>query len=97
MLIHNELDNFWLPSIGVWDSHLLTLSVKWLDEQELLLICTIHYLDRAEFGVKMSWEYKKKSESGHMSWCVDAARLNLVFTNKSLAPESSPRILITNC
>ena len=92
MFIHNELYKFWLPSIGVWDSHLLTLTVKWLDEQELLLIGKIHHLDRAEFGVKMSWEYKKKSDSGHMSWCVDAARPNLVFTNKSLAPESQPSI-----
>lgn len=92
MFIHNELYKFWLPSIGVWDSHLLTLTVKWLDEEELLLISKIHHLHQAEFGVKMSWEYKKKSDSGHMSWCVDAARPNLVFTNKSLAPESSPRI-----
>ncbi len=92
MFIHNELYKFWLPSIGVWDSPLLTLTVKWLDEQELLLIGKIHHLHQAEFGVKMSWEYKKKSDSGHMSWCVDAARPNLVFTNKSLAPESSPRI-----
>jgi hypothetical protein len=92
MFIHNELYKFWLPSIGVWDSHFLTLTVKWLDEEELLLIGKIHHLYQAEFGVKMSWEYKKKSDSGHMSWCVDAARPNLVFTNKSLAPESSPRI-----
>jgi hypothetical protein len=92
MFIHNELYKFWLPSTGVWDSHLLTLTVKWLHEEELLLIGKIHHLHQAEFGVKMSWEYKKKSESGHMSWCVDAARPNLVFTNKSLAPESSPRI-----
>lgn len=92
MFIHNELYKFWFPSTGVWDSPLLTLTVKWLDEEELLLIGKIHNLHQSEFGVKMSWEYKKKSDSGHMSWCVDTAYPNLVFTNKSLAPESRPNI-----
>lgn len=84
MFIHTELYNFWFRSIGVWDSLLVTVIVTWLDEREILSIGKIHNLHQPEFGVRMSWEYKKKSESGHMSWCVDTERPNLVFTNKGL-------------
>lgn len=88
MLIHNELSNFWFCSIGVWDSLLVTVTVDWVDEPELLSIGKIHKLDRPEFGVRMSWQYKKKSQSGYMSWCVDTQHPNLVFTNKGLTNDN---------
>ena len=88
MFTHKDLYNFWLCSTGVWDSLLVTVTVNLLDKQELISISQIHHLDRVEFGVKMSWDYKKKPESGTMSWCVNANQPNLVFTNKGLTTET---------
>lgn len=93
MLAHSQLYNFWSRSQGIWISQLVTVSVNWLDDQELAVISQIHCLSTPEFGVKMSWQYSKKSDSGNMSWCVDADQPQLVFTNKSLADNSPPRIL----
>lgn len=92
MLTHTQLYNFWLRSQGIWDSQLVTVTVNWLDERELASISQIHHLSATEFGVKMSWQYKKKSASGNMCWCVDAERPQLVFTNKSLTDDSPPRV-----
>jgi hypothetical protein len=92
MLTHSQLYNFWLRSQGMWVSRLVTVSVNWLDNQELAAISQIHYLSATEFGVKMSWQYNKKSDSGNMCWCVDTDQPQLVFTNKSLTANSPPRI-----
>lgn len=92
MLTHSQLYNFWLRSQGMWVSQLVTVSVNWLDDQELAAISQIHCLSATEFGVKMSWQYSKKSDSGNMCWCVDADQPQLVFTNKSLTDDSPPRI-----
>jgi hypothetical protein len=35
MLTHSQLYNFWLRSQGIWISQLVTVSVNWLDDQEL--------------------------------------------------------------
>ena len=92
MLIHSQLYNFWLRSQGIWISQLVTVSVNWLNDEELAAISHIHCLSATEFGVKMSWQYSKKSDSGNMCWCVDADQPQLVFTNKSLTDNSLPRI-----
>ena len=92
MLIHSQLYNFWLRSQGIWISQLVTVSVNWLNNEELAAISHIHCLSATEFGVKMSWQYSKKSDSGNMCWCVDADQPQLVFTNKSLTDNSLPRI-----
>lgn len=68
------------------------MSVNWLNDEELAAISHIHCLSATEFGVKMSWQYSKKSASGNMCWCVDADQPQLVFTNKSLTDNSLPRI-----
>ncbi len=68
------------------------MSVNWLENQELAAISQIHCLSATEFGVKMSWQYSKKSDLGNMCWCVDADQPQLVFTNKSLTDNSPPRI-----
>lgn len=90
MLIHDNLYHFWSRSIGIWDSLLVKVTANWLSEQELLS-CQ-HHLFQPEFGVKVSWEYQKKYESGNMSWCVDANHPNLIFANKTLK-HNSPSIL----
>ncbi len=93
MLTHSQLYNFWLRSQGMWVSQLVTVSVNWLDDQELAAISQIHCLSATEFGVKMSWQYSsKKSDSSNMCWCVDTDQPQLVFTNKSLTANSPPRI-----
>lgn len=92
MFIHKNLYNFWSRSEGVWLSKLVKVRVSLLDEQELSSISQIHLFTEAEFGVKMSWEYNLKEESGYMSWCVDSNHSGLVFTDKSLSKDSSPRI-----
>jgi hypothetical protein len=92
MLTHSQLYNFWSRSQGIWISQLVTVSVNWLDDQELAVISQIHCLSTPEFGVKMGWQYSKKSDSGNMCWCVDADQPQLVFTNKSLTDNSPPRI-----
>ena len=93
MLIHDNLYHFWFRSVGSWDSLLVKVAASWLSEQELLSLSQIHHLSQPEFGVKVSWEYKKKSEEGNMSWCVDANHPNLIFTNKTLKHNSPPSIL----
>ena len=90
---HYNLYNFWSRSEGLWVSKLVKVTVKFLDEQELLVVSKIHALDNTEFGVRVSWEYTKKEESGHMSWCVDSHHLGLVFTDKSLLSDTPPQIL----
>lgn len=92
MFTHTQLYNFWLRSQGIWDSQLVTVTVSWLDERELASVSQIHHLSATEFGVKMTWQYKKKSASGDMCWCVDAQQPQLVFTDKSLTDNSPPRI-----
>lgn len=92
MFTHTQLYDFWLRSQGIWDSQLVTVTVSWLDERELASVSQIHHLSATEFGVLMTWQYKKKSASGDMCWCVDAERPQLVFTNKSLTNDSPPRI-----
>lgn len=92
MFIHQNLYNFWSRSEGIWLSKLVKVRVSFLDEQELLSISQIHLLTDAEFGVKMSWEYNLKAESGHMSWCADANQPGLIFTDKSLSKDSLPGI-----
>ena len=90
---HYHLYNFWSRSEGLWVSKLVKVTVRFLDEQELLVVSKIHALDNTEFGVRVSWEYSKKEESGHMSWCVDSHHLGLVFTDKSLLSDTPPQIL----
>lgn len=92
MLTHTQLYDFWLRSQGIWNSQLVMVTVSCLNDQELALISQIHHLSATEFGVKMSWQYKKKSASGNMCWCVDAQQPQLVFTNKSLTENSPPQI-----
>jgi hypothetical protein len=87
MIIHNNLYNFWSRSQGIWFSKLVKVVVGLLDEQELLSISQAHLLTEPEFGVKMSWEYNTKPESGQMSWCVDANQPGFVFTNKGLTTD----------
>lgn len=93
MLIHDSLYHFWSRSIGVWDSLLVKVTANWLSEQYLISLCQLHHLSQPEFGVIVSWEYKKKSDSGNMSWCVDANHPNLIFANKTLKHDSPPSIL----
>lgn len=93
MLIHDNLYHFWFRSIGEWNSLLVKVTTSWLTEQELLSLCQIHNLTQPEFGVNVSWEYKKKLESGNMSWCVDTKQPNLIFANKTLKHDSPPSIL----
>ena len=92
MPFHYQLYDYWLRSTGVWVSPLLMLNVDWLSESEILAIAQTHDLERVEFGIKMSWEYRKKPESGYMSWCVDTQHPNVVFTDKSLSRNSAPSI-----
>ena len=93
MFIHDSLYHFWFRSIGVWDSLLVKVTANWLSEQELISLCQIHHLSQPEFGVTVSWEYKKRSDSGNMSWCVDANHASLIFANKTLKPDSPPSVL----
>ncbi len=90
---HYKLYNFWSRSEGLWLSKLVKVAVRFLSEQELLAVSQIHLLDKAEFGVKMSWEYNTKEELGHMLWCVNAMQPGLVFTDKGLSNYSSPQVL----
>lgn len=87
MPIHQQLYDFWVRSIGVWDSPLVTVTVNWLEQKELLAIAQIHQLKQVEFGVNMSWKYHQKPQSGWMFWCVDTQQSNLVFTNKTLTKD----------
>ena len=92
---HDSLYKFWTRSQGLWFSKLAKVTVRLLDEQELLAICQIHPLKQPEFGVKMSWEYQtqaKLAAAGQMLWCVDANQFGLVFTNKGIANDSQPGI-----
>ena len=93
MLIHDNLYHFWFRSLGVWDSLLVKVTTSWVSDQELLSLCKTYNLTQPEFGVHVSWEYKKKLESGNMSWCVDTNHPNLIFANKTLKHDSPPSIL----
>lgn len=90
---HYSLYRFWLRSEGLWISKLVKITVRLLRKEELLALAHIHQLDKAEFGIKLSWEYNTKEELWHMSWCVDAARPGLVFTDKFLSNDSLPQLL----
>lgn len=92
MPLHQQLYDFWLRSTGVWVSPLVIVNVRFLENQEIFSLAQIHNLEQVEFGVNMFWEYRKKTESGYMSWCVDACQPNLVFTNKGLT-SNNPCIL----
>jgi hypothetical protein len=92
MPFHYQLYDYWLRSTGIWVSPLLTLNVDWLNESEISAIAQIHALERVEFGIKMSWEYRKKLDSDYMSWCVDTKHPNVVFTDKSISHNSAHSI-----
>jgi hypothetical protein len=92
MPFHHQLYDFWLRSTGVWVSPLLTLNVNWLNQAEIFAIAQTHHLERVEFGIKMSWEYRKKPDSDYMSWCVDTKHPHVVFTDKSISYNSPPSI-----
>lgn len=92
MPFHYHLYDYWWRSTGVWISPLLTLNVNWLNESEISAIAQIHHLERVEFGIKMSWKYHQKLDSGYMSWCVDTQHPNVVFTDKSISHNSQPSI-----
>lgn len=89
---HEQLYNFWTRSEGIWFSQLVKVTVKLLDEPELLAISEIYLLTQAEFGVRTNWEFNTKAESGSMTWCVDASQPSLLFTNEKLPHEHLPQI-----
>lgn len=89
---HEQLHNFWVRSEGIWFSQLAKVTVKLLDEQELLAISQIFLLTQAEFGVRINWEFNTKAESGSMAWCVDASKPSLLFTDETLPYEHLPQI-----
>lgn len=89
---HDRLYQFWLRSQGLWMSKLAKVTLCLLEEWELAALSHLHVLDRAEFGIKLAWEYQRKAESGQMCWFVDAAQPGLVFTNKSVQADSLPAI-----
>jgi hypothetical protein len=89
---HDRLYQFWSRSQGLWLSKLTKVTLSFLNELELQAFRQIHSLAQPEFGVRMAWEYQIKEEAGQMSWCVDAARPGLVFTNKSVKDHSLPTI-----
>ncbi len=91
-LKQKSLYNFWYRSEGIWFSKLVKVAVRLLDEQELLAISQIHHLNKAQFGIRMSWEYNTKVQPGQMSWCIDISHPGKVFTDKGLL-SNTPQIL----
>lgn len=89
---HYKLYDFWSRSEGIWFSNLVKVAVRLLDAQEVLAVSQIHDLEQAEFGIRMSWEYNTKAQSGQMSWCVDANLPGRMFTDKSLS-SNNPQIV----
>ena len=89
---HDKLYNFWHRSEGIWFSKLAKVAIRLLNEQELEAISQIHHLEQAEFGIRLSWEYYTKDESGYTSWCVDADRPGLIFTDRGVASFCQPSI-----
>jgi len=88
---HYKLYDFWFRSEGIWFSKLVKVAVRFLDAQEVLIISQIHELEQPEFGIRMSWEYNTKAESGQMYWCVDANQKGRIFIDKSLS-DNNPQI-----
>jgi len=89
--IHDNLHQFWRRSEGIWFSKLVNVTVRLLPHTELLAISQKHLLEQPEFGVRMSWEYNTKQQSGQMFWCVDTAYPGLIFADRSML-ENIPQI-----
>jgi hypothetical protein len=89
---HDRLYRFWQRSQGIWLSKLVNMTIRLLDPQEFLASTPIETLKTPEFGIKLSWEYNTKAESGQMFWWVDLDRGNLIFTNKGIEDASQPSI-----
>jgi hypothetical protein len=92
MLTHQSLYEFWQRSQSLWSGKLAQVSVRFLSESELAKLRQLHQLGQVEFGVDLSWKYSTRSESGQMSWCVDAVHPGVVFTNKGLLEQNSPQV-----
>jgi hypothetical protein len=41
-----------------------------------------HQMEEAEFGIRLSWEYSLRNESGQMIWCVTANHPDTLFTDQ---------------
>ncbi len=89
--IHDQLHQFWQRSQGIWFSKLVNVTVRLLPQTELSAISQRHLLEQPEFGVRMSWEYNTKPQSGQMIWCVDTAYPGLLFADRSML-DHSPQI-----
>jgi hypothetical protein len=89
--IHDNLYQFWRRSEGIWFSKLVNVTIRLLPQTELLAISQRHLLEQPEFGVRMSWEYNTKPQSGQMIWCVDTAYPGLLFADRSML-DNSPQI-----
>jgi hypothetical protein len=87
---HRNLYQFWARSQGLWLSKLARVTVRLLEEQELQAFQQTHALEQPEFGIKMAWEYETKADIGQMLWCVDAARSDVVFTNRGINDRDPP-------
>ncbi len=86
--IHDKLHQFWRRSEGIWFSKLVNLTVRLLPQAELLAISQRHLLEQPEFGVRISWEYNTKQQSGQMLWCVDTDYRDLIFSDRSMLNDS---------
>jgi hypothetical protein len=81
--MHEDIYDFWFRSIGVWQSQLSVLTVDWLDKRELSEVSNIHHLSKADFGIKMNWNYKHRKEDGCIFWSVSREYKNLIFPSQS--------------
>lgn len=91
--MHDKIHEFWSKSIGSWQSKLAVLTVDWLDNQELLLISKIHDLAKTDFGIKMSWKYKNKNESGYAFWGIERGYSNSIFSSTDFKDNDMSRVL----
>lgn len=89
---HQKLYDFWLRSAGLWLAKLVKVVIKMLTPPDLAIVTQLHQLEQAEFGIRMSWEYSLRNESGQMIWYVTADHPDTLFTNHGINPDRQPGI-----
>jgi hypothetical protein len=90
MFTHDPLYDFWSRSQGMWFSKLVNLTMKLLDSPELLATNEIDTWPQPEFGIKLSWQYNTKPESGQMFWWVNSDLSGLIFTDRGIRNDLQP-------
>jgi hypothetical protein len=79
---HQKLYDFWSRSVGLWQAKLVKVMIEILTPPDRAIVTQLHQMEEAEFGIRLSWEYSLRNESGQMIWCVTANHPDTLFADQ---------------